>query len=197
MRPDEISYWDNACVMRGWGDNIWKRQEIVRRLMKLDLIGRSVLEIGCGLGTAFGSINVALLQHVDYLGTDLSPRFVSAANRAWKLNTVQAEVTHLPGEDHSYDYVVALDSLEHVRPEDRIAGYKEISRVLKQKGAMVVLNIPLEITLHDKEYDHGFDDSDLFTLLKATDMRLQFYEAYTIIGAEDVPISYAWAIGGR
>jgi ubiquinone/menaquinone biosynthesis C-methylase UbiE len=197
MRPNEVTYWDGVATARKWDDNIWKRQEIVRRLLKLDLIERSVLEIGVGLGTAFGAIHVALLRHVNYLGTDLSTKFVRGANAAWALNTVQADITHLPGDDHSYDYVVALDSLEHVRPEDRITGYKEISRVLKKTGAMIVLNIPLEVTLHDKEFDHGFDDSDLFTLLKATGMRLQFYEAYTIMAYDTTPCSYAWAIGGR
>ena len=41
-------------------DNYWKRQVIVKRLLDLDLVGKDILEIGVGSGTAFAAIRLIM-----------------------------------------------------------------------------------------------------------------------------------------
>ena len=194
MRDAEIKYWDDIAV-RGINDNIWKRQEIVRRLLSLPLINQHILEIGCGGGNTFGSISAALLWKFDYMGTDLSPSFCATARKVWGLNAVQADVRSIPYPDNSADLVVALDSLEHVRPDDRIPGYREIDRILKPFGR-IAINIPLDISGHKDEFDFGFAERDLFELLHVCNMRLETYEQYNV-NCGDEWRHYAWAVGVR
>jgi SAM-dependent methyltransferase len=197
MRPDEVNYWDGIAKARDGKvfDNIWKRLEIVSRISKFDLIGKHVLEIGCGMATAFAALRVVTLGHIDYVGTDLSPQYCKEVGDIFGMRVVQTDIQRIPVDTGVFDYCFCLDSLEHVRPEDRNAGYKEISRVLKPK-ASIVLNIPLDESQHDSAFDHGFDDSDLFALLSVTGMRLYSYETYQIKMTDHLR-HCAWAVGVR
>jgi SAM-dependent methyltransferase len=176
-------------------DNIHKRQAIVKRLLAEDLIDKDILEIGCGAGTAFGSIQVTLLSNFRYLGTDLSEKWVKGMETHWKLKAVQAGITEIPTEADQFDVVVALDTLEHVRPEDRALGYQELRRVMKP-GAKLLINMPLEETLHNLEFDHRFDEQDISAIVKALSGELLTFEKYTVECA-DGPRSYAWVIVER
>ena len=195
INPKEAIYWDTIASLQR--DNTSKRQVITKRLLSLDLIGKSIIEIGCGLGSAFGGISIPLGRRFKYLGTDVSPLFVEMAKKYWILNTIQADVTEIPVEDASFDICVALDTLEHVHPTEREAGYKEISRILKPK-AQVVLNIPLEESLHMLEFEHGFTLNDMLQLITVCDMELVLWEKYQVyIHKSKGYYNYIWAIAER
>lgn len=92
--------------------------------------GSSVLDLGCGAGM------LALLQrkHVTLTGVDLSAECAQAARRNGYDFTLNAELTHLPFVDSSFDYVVSLDVLGHVGFEEKDAVLAEIRRVLRPGG---------------------------------------------------------------
>lgn len=174
----EKEYWDQVaerCVLIGdrkghFADNSWKRPNQVKRLMEHDWIGHKVLEIGTGNGV-IGFI----LRHVcgdgfDYLGTELSEKFIEWDKSIFGLNVVQADVREIPGD--GYTRIVAFDSLEHVRPDHREEGYAKISSVAAP-GALLFIHFSYGVSYHDKEFDHPFGTEDLlrlekhgFTLLK-------------------------------
>lgn len=54
------------------------------------------------------------------------------------------DIVHLPYRDNSFNFVTALDILEHVKNDYKVVS--EINRILKQKG-IVVITVP-----HRKEY---------------------------------------------
>ena len=199
MREAEQKYWNDQVVLGNKirSDNFWKRQAILKRLCALDIISKNVIEIGCGNATAFGALSHVLLGNFGYLGTELASLWAESAHKVFGFQTVETDIVNIPVEDSQFDYCVALDSLEHVRPEDREKGYSEVSRVLKPAAA-VVLNIPLDVSGHNDEFDHGFKDKDLFELLSSCRMRLHTYETYSVLcGKKKVKRSYAWAIGKR
>ena len=92
--------------------------------------GASVLDLGCGEGL------LALLKRKDvYLaGVDLSPELLGMARRNGYDVASLGQLTELPFDDASFDYVVSLDVFGHVDFADKDAVLAEIKRVLKPDG---------------------------------------------------------------
>lgn len=183
-REREAEYWDRVAkdgrVHEGMViDNIYKRQVIVGRLMlACEWSDQKVLEIGVGMGQAAATMRVVLLGRWKYTGTELSEEFLRAARDAYGLNMVRTDATNLPGNDGEYTRVMCLDSLEHVHPEDREDGYKEIARVTA-KGGLLLINMPLaEDQFHEEEFDHPFGLDDLHRIEKQG-FRMKSFERYS------------------
>lgn len=90
----------------------------------------SVLDLGCGAGM------LALLKRKDVTltGVDLSPECVQAARHNGYDIALRAKLSHLPFDDHSFDYVVSLDVLGHVGFGEKDDVLREIKRVLRPGG---------------------------------------------------------------
>jgi SAM-dependent methyltransferase len=170
-------YWDTVakdCVSLDTNqinDNWWKRQQLVKRLLNYNFIGKRIIEIGCGVGITGASIrNTAGM--VDYLGVDLSPIFCNAANKALHLVTKEGEITNIPAESNHYHYMFLFDVLEHIHPRERERGYQEINRVLKA-NAIIFINNPITQSGHDEGFDFGFNETDLAKLCEVTKTRIE------------------------
>ena len=186
------NYWD--FISEKGRDNVWKRVEIVKRLLDIDLIDKRVLEIGVGLGTAAGAVHATIIGCWKYSGTDVSQANCDLVKKMFNLNVVKADISKLPFPDKNFDVVIALDVLEHV--ENKETGFAEINRVLKDYGT-IVLNIPLSESRHDEDQEFGFDKHDLFRLLDVCGMELEKYETYSAKPFGKFLIHYAWAVGVR
>jgi ubiquinone/menaquinone biosynthesis C-methylase UbiE len=92
--------------------------------------GASLLDLGCGEGL------LALLKrkNVYLAGIDLSPELVEMATRNGYDRACVGQLTELPFEDASFDYVVSLDVFGHVDFADKDALLAEIKRVLRPDG---------------------------------------------------------------
>lgn len=92
--------------------------------------GSTVLDLGCGAGM------LALLKRkeVTLAGVDLSVECAHAAKRNGYDVTFSAQLTRLPFEDATFDYVVSLDVLGHIDFQDKDKVLAEIKRVLRPEG---------------------------------------------------------------
>jgi len=92
--------------------------------------GSSVLDLGCGAGM------LALLKRKDVMlvGVDLSRECAHAAKSNGYDVTFSAQLTQLPFEDATFDYVVSLDVLGHIDFQDKDRVLAEIKRVLRPDG---------------------------------------------------------------
>jgi SAM-dependent methyltransferase len=92
--------------------------------------GSAVLDLGCGAGM------LALLKRkgVTLAGVDLSEECALAARRNGYDLTCASELTCLPFDENSFDYVVSLDVLGHVEFKEKDAVLREIARVLRPAG---------------------------------------------------------------
>ena len=106
--------------------------------------GTSLLDLGCGEGL------LALLKRKDvYLaGIDLSPELVEMATRNGYDAARVGQLTELPFEDGSFDYVVSLDVFGHVDFADKDALLAEIKRVLRPDGVTMHGIESLDRNLH-------------------------------------------------
>lgn len=92
--------------------------------------GSSVLDLGCGEG------QLALLRRkgVYLAGVDISRELIEIARRNGYDATCIASLSSLPFPDRSFDYVVSLDVLGHIAPEEKPEALREIKRVLRPGG---------------------------------------------------------------
>lgn len=194
MRPSESTYWDAVATesINTRVENAPKRAQIVKRILEtVPPMGKKVLEIGVGKGIVANAVNAAICWHMTYTGTDVSKAFCDFAHEKLELNVVHTDILALP--DGPFDQVWAFDSLEHVRHDDRIAGYREIDRVLAKRG-LVMLNLPLEESSHISEFDHGITDRDVIDLAEVIHGRVMSWEVY---GVPEVKRQYAFVVIGR
>jgi hypothetical protein len=193
--PKEIEYWDGIAantVGNGYRDNIWKRLPQISRLCKYDWVDHKVLEIGHGNGVIAGALQMLLMGNWDYTGTEVSNGFSAFAKEHIRLNSVQADVTEIPGE--GYTRIIAFDSLEHVAPEDREEGYRRIAKVAAD-GCLLFLHFSYSESYHDKRFDHPFGLIDIVRLEEAG-FTLRTYERYECQLPEDV-MKYAFVVMQR
>ncbi len=104
--------------------------------------GESVLDIGCGSGTAV----IAAAQQLSsgsVLGIDPTPTMVELAKEQLSQKTHQADVSikeggaeKIPAPDHSFDIILALNSFHHWGDVDK--GIAEVKRVLKENGRFII-----------------------------------------------------------
>ena len=127
-----------------WGDGYLSPggpEEVAALLQDVDLTGRRVLDIGCGLG----AIDALLVQSYGagrVVGIDVEPALITHAEKrasaAGISDRVQFRLVQpgpLPFADLSFDVVFSKDSIIHI--EDKNALYEDVLRVLKPGGLFV------------------------------------------------------------
>lgn len=94
-----------------------------------------ILDLGCGTG--------AVLQELAQIGSaaglDMSPIALGFCRERGLSNLVIGRGERIPMRDACFDAVIALDVFEHI--EDDAAAYREVARVLKP-GGILVLSVP-------------------------------------------------------
>ena len=181
MREREIEYWNKVASQVFDGgkirDNWVKRERINKFLSCVQWYQQTVLEIGVGAGISAMTLAVSCGRQWTYTGVEMSPAFIQHARNFCGLHVVQGDVLSLP--DGKFTRIIALDSLEHVRKEDRPEGFKAIVDRMA-KDAYLLINMPCHRSSHDEEFDHGFDLRDL-AMFEDLGLHLVGYELYRYV----------------
>lgn len=191
MRNSEKEYWNKvfgSLERKVIKDNVWKRAKIASRLLTHDLFEKKILEIGIGSGAIPLVLDRIFLSKFVYVGTDVSDT-ACEYNRAMGLNVINTDITNLPTVQGGFDFIFAFDVLEHINHEDRIEGYKEIIGTLADDGR-VLMNNPLDDSLHEKQFDPGMTDYD-FEVMKECGLKVVVREPYSVV-CNGVNLSYEW-----
>lgn len=123
-------------------DNFSKRRiDIILKILDPKL-GENILDVGCGVGTfVFHSARFGARAYgIDYsreslkVANELCVRFGVKQNTGFILGSAIA----LPFRNECFDKIVAADFIEHITFKEKEELLKEIYRVLKPEGALVV-----------------------------------------------------------
>lgn len=114
----------------------------VRRRFLADYVrptgGERILDLGCGPGEI-----LELLPQVDYLGIDLSRKYVQAAQRRFgdRGRFVCADVRSLsPGTYKRFDAIIAIGVLHHLDDRDAVGMMGTAARLLADGGRFVTVD---------------------------------------------------------
>jgi ubiquinone/menaquinone biosynthesis C-methylase UbiE len=96
--------------------------------------GKIALDLGCGVG---GNLEMLTQKYCNVVGLDISVNALKDARRHFKkVNMALATAEHLPFSDHTFDFVLATEVIEHlIAPEEMLS---EIHRVVSPKGQVVI-----------------------------------------------------------
>ena len=138
----------------------WRKGHIYSLVFKenKDLMKGKILYLGCNNGTSI----CILSQYCDELiGLDINKDALEEAKRLIEkekilnIKLVNANICSMPFEDNSFDGIYALQILEHIYPDDMDKALKEIKRVLKPNG-IVIVEFPTPISTYYQERCHVF-----------------------------------------
>ena len=133
-----------------------------------------LLDVGCGF-------NELVRRHGDGVGVDVYP---------WPEIDILCDTRRLPFRDASFDTTALLAVLNHVPPRDREAVLKEVHRVLRPAGRLLVtmldpvtgriihrLRLRQDPDQHERgmleEEDYGLWDSEVRRLLEESGFRVE------------------------
>lgn len=151
------------------------------------------------IGFMWGSVEKKIEKYpnLKISGIDISDEAVKFARSHLKGVYKVANIFDIPFKSNHFDFVLALDVLEHIRPSKVLNAYKEIKRVLKKKGTFIIsipINERLEVMLnkginpvgHLRTYTPDLIKAELklagFKVLR-TDKRYAFKKHYAIKSA--------------
>jgi len=197
MRASESAYWDRCCEKKNPSgaivENFEKQAAIASRLLRETWIGQTALEIGVGNGIAQAAVRILYGALMDYAATDVSKAFCDHAKRRFGIRVYHTDICHLPDSPDGFSRVLALDTFEHVHPDDREAGWAELARVMAPQCRLFI-NISLDASAHDEEFDHPFGLRDLADIGEACRMRMDTFEKYKITLKNVGEREYAWVV---
>jgi GT2 family glycosyltransferase/ubiquinone/menaquinone biosynthesis C-methylase UbiE len=100
--------------------------------------GKVVIDAASGEG--YGT-NI-LAQHADFVyGIDISKEVIEHAKKTYtkeNLEFITASISRLPIQDKSIDVFVSFETIEHVDADTQVQFLKEIKRVLKEDGILII-----------------------------------------------------------
>ncbi len=142
--PGEYDDAMQALLQIIWGDGFLSpggAAEVARLLEGSDIVGCTVLDIGCGLG-AIDELLVAKYAAASVVGIDIDPSLLAAmrdrverARLADRIRAVQVTGGPLPFAEGDFDVVFSKDSL--VQIPDKPAIFAEVLRVLRPGGRFI------------------------------------------------------------
>lgn len=107
-----------------------------------------VLNVGFGHCELEKIINNEFLKNYSWHGLDISDRSVKYANQQYSGKFTKGLVTKMPYSSSFYDCVIVSELLEHLYPWQCISAIKEINRVLRLNGILIV-SVPVNENLKE------------------------------------------------
>lgn len=142
-------------------------------LLKENVDPKKIYNSTIDLGSSGNSFLLFLenLNHRSFL--DIADFPLKQYKNGGKYHPLRGDLTRLPYRDESFDFVSALDVLEHVK-DDQLA-ISEISRILKEKGVLFI-TIPHRMKYYSQQdriigHYRRYEISEIISLFKEYNLK--------------------------
>jgi 2-polyprenyl-3-methyl-5-hydroxy-6-metoxy-1,4-benzoquinol methylase len=123
----------------------WLRYEFVSQFIQ----NKRVLDLACGSG--YGSNYLAKSGALEVIGGDLDTETIADDKKRYQRKNLifqEANGLSLIFADNYFDVIVSLETIEHFSEHDQTRYLKELKRVLKPGGLLIVSTPNSEFTKH-------------------------------------------------
>ena len=135
--PDAFHHHSNSFV------RFIERTRVKAIFKDIDIEGEDcIIEIGCGAGNVIERASTRKLFGLDISSSVLRKARQRLSNR---VHLFQADAQNLPCKDQAFTHIICSEVLEHLL--DPLAAIKEMTRVLKTEGT-VVISVPNEAVIN-------------------------------------------------
>ena len=134
--------WHARYEMEGGANTPWHKMVVKHLQPSRDLIGKRVLEIGCGLGgfacwLATQAERPAHIVAADFAVTAVQKGSAFAVEHnvsgiTWEI----ADIQHIAHRDATFDTVISCETIEHVQSPQH--ALRELARVLRPGGRLLL-----------------------------------------------------------
>ena len=149
-------------------NNWWyvTRRDLLRKILKqTNRRFHNAVDLGCGVGS---NSEVLLEFSESVFGLDCEKKaIIYAKDRNESIHFVEGSILDCPFSDKSFDLVVCMDVLEHVKDEDALS---EISRILTENGYLFI-TVPAHMKLWNindyfSKHHRRYHKANIFNLLR-------------------------------
>jgi SAM-dependent methyltransferase len=146
INPNTPDFWDTLVEKV---EDISCEDHITRDRIKfiaglIPNLNIKLLDIGVGYGFLEKKLKNS---HVSIYGMDISPKAIFRARNLYKGTFVIASVKAIPFKNNFFDIVCIPEVLEHLYDVESALAIKEIGRVLKNDGKLII-----SVPLYDEVY---------------------------------------------
>lgn len=175
-KNDYEEFWSNKNALEFYYQP--ERIDFYKEIMDIctPFIKGEVIDVGCGDGYFLNLLAKKLKKYdkgkcltgLDYAESGL----ISLKNRLSKIKTKCADVTSIPFKDDSFDTVLLMETLEHIKEWKK--AINECLRILKKNGYLI-------ITVPNAKYDkwnghtNFWTDKQFVGILRSISKDIKFY----------------------
>lgn len=116
-----------------------KYSEIIKVVKK---IGGKMLDVGIGSGSFERKILKRKIENLSFYGVDISKVSIDEVIKNIPGTFVNSSIYKIPFKSNFFDIVICLEVLEHIPPSKVFAALKEIRRICRE-GGLLVVSVPL------------------------------------------------------
>jgi len=123
---------------------------------------KNVLDIACGEG--FGS-NYLSKNAEFVLGVDIAPDIIEHAKKKYnhqRLDFMVSNAVSVPLESENFDVIVSFETLEHLSKDDQHLFIKEMVRLMKEDGTLIISTPNKKVYSDDANYSNPFHLSEFY-----------------------------------
>lgn len=166
----------------GWGSRETQQLRFEVLCRDLDLSGKRILDVGCGLGDLVPFLDRAGHKDYDYVGIDIAPRLIEEASRQFGSNNRTFVVGDLLEMQNlgTFDVVILSGALT-LRVTDNIGlAQRTISKMFEISRHAVAVNFLSKYVDYETEKDFHFQPESMFTYAMSLTRWVTLYHNYPL-----------------
>ena len=166
----------------GWGS---KKDQLLRfdiLCRGLELKGKSILDVGCGLGDLVPYLEMHYGSEFEYLGLDIADSLINQARYMYKKNNVNficSEMTEF-STNENFDIVISSGALSFKVNDNVTFAQKMITRFFEISNEVLAVNFLTSYVDYMEDKNFHYSPEKMFSFSRSLTKRVVLYHDYPL-----------------